>query len=198
MIDYEFAFVLYKGELSLYGIKNGQLLDETCYERIIQEVLMKRAKLRAMNLLKSRSYTEKKLRDKLKSGQYPEVCIENAIAYVKSYGYINDEQYAADYMFYHGNKLNKQQLFCKLKEKGIADDVIQSAYDTFCENGDAPVEEELILQFLNKKRVDSDSLTNREFRNKLIKSLLQKGFAYEKILYAFTLYGKNDEEKCKF
>ena len=50
-IDQEFAFVLYKGELRLYHIKEGQLLSEEDYRTIMQEVLPKRAKLRAMNLL---------------------------------------------------------------------------------------------------------------------------------------------------
>jgi len=50
-IDQEFAFVLYKGELRLYHIKEGQQLSEEDYRTIMQEVLPKRAKLRAMNLL---------------------------------------------------------------------------------------------------------------------------------------------------
>ena len=56
-IDQEFAFVLYKGELRLYHIKEGQQLSEEDYRTIMQEVLPKRAKLRAMNLLQGREYT---------------------------------------------------------------------------------------------------------------------------------------------
>jgi regulatory protein len=198
MIDDEFAFVLYKGELPLYGIKKGQSLDDSEYEKIINEVLMKRTKLRAMNLLKSRAYTEKKLRDKLHMGQYPEVCIEEAISYVKSYGYVNDVQYASDYLFYHGGRLNKQQVFLKLREKGISDEIIQNAYDNFCENGNAPEEEELIAQFLRKKKFGQQGSDRKEEQQKLTRSLLQKGFSYDKILRTFASYGKSDEENCDF
>ncbi len=83
MIDNEFAFVLYKGELHLYGIKKREPIEEKNYDKIMNEVLIKRVKLRAMNLLKSRAYTEKKLRDKLRAGQYPPSCIEEALTYVK-------------------------------------------------------------------------------------------------------------------
>lgn len=194
MIDYEFAFVLYKGELQLYGIKAGEDLNQETYDRIINEVLMKRTKLRAMNLLMSRRYTEKKLRDKLQRGQYPQCCIEEAISYVKSYGYINDEQYASDYLFYHGSQLNKVQVFQKLKERGIEDGIIQKAYNDYCADGDAPEEEKLICRFLRKKGLSAADIKDSERRNKIIRNLLQKGFSYDQILRAVDSYGKNDEE----
>lgn len=52
-IDGEFAFVLYKGELSVYGIKENCEIKEEDYQGIMTKILPKRAKLRAMNLLKS-------------------------------------------------------------------------------------------------------------------------------------------------
>ena len=67
-IDQEFAFVLYKGELRLYHIKEGQQLSEEDYRTIMQEVLPKRAKLRAMNLLQGREYTDGTAADKITAG----------------------------------------------------------------------------------------------------------------------------------
>ena len=64
-IDSEFAFVLYKGELHKYGIKKDEILSEAVYRQLTEEILPKRAKLRAMNLLTKRPYTELKLREKL-------------------------------------------------------------------------------------------------------------------------------------
>ena len=100
-IDQEFAFVLYKGELRSYGLKEGQEITEEAYRDIMENLLPRRAKLRAMNLLKNRSYTEKQLYDKLKAGDYPEEIIEQALDYVRSYHYIDDRQYAEDYIEYH-------------------------------------------------------------------------------------------------
>ena len=95
-IDQEFAFVLYKGELRLYHIKEGQQLSEEDYRTIMQEVLPKRAKLRAMNLLQGREYTTAQLRTKLQQGFYPTEIIEQAIAYVAGFHYIDDLRYAVD------------------------------------------------------------------------------------------------------
>ena len=99
-LDEEFTFVLYKGEVRKYKIVVGKPLAQAAYQELVQEVLPKRAKLRAMNLLTKRPYTEKKLRQKLVEGKYPEDIIDIALAYVKSYGYIDDEAYARDYISY--------------------------------------------------------------------------------------------------
>ena len=70
-------------------------------------------KLRAMNLLKSRPYTVKGLTDKLKDGGYPESVINIAIDYVSSYNYLNDKQYALDYIYTYKNSKNKISKFIK-------------------------------------------------------------------------------------
>ena len=84
-IEQEFAFVLYKGELRLYHVREGEELSEENYFKIMEEVLPKRAKLRAMNLLKDREYTTAQLRTKLRQGFYPENIIEEALSYVSSF-----------------------------------------------------------------------------------------------------------------
>ena len=45
MVDYEFAFVLYKGELPLYKIKKDEPIAEGTYRQIVDEVLTKRGVL---------------------------------------------------------------------------------------------------------------------------------------------------------
>ena len=95
-IDQEFAFVLYKGELRLYHIKESEELRPEDYRTIMQEVLPKRAKLRAMNLLQGREYTTSQLRTKLQQGYYPPEIIEQAIEYVAGFHYIDDLRYAVD------------------------------------------------------------------------------------------------------
>ena len=70
--DEEFTFVLYRGELHRLHIRQGEEIEEDALRAIREEILPKRAKLRAMNLLKNRDYTVRQLRDKLKEGGYPQ------------------------------------------------------------------------------------------------------------------------------
>ena len=50
-VDGEFAFVLYRRELSHYQIREECEVSEESFEQIKKEVIIKRAKLRAMHLL---------------------------------------------------------------------------------------------------------------------------------------------------
>lgn len=103
-IDHEFAFVLYKGELRLHKIEEGDEIEDAVYDRIMKDVLPKRAKLRAMNLLKNRTYTKAQLKDKLLQGGYPEQIADIAVDYVVSYRYVDDEQYVRDFIEYNREK----------------------------------------------------------------------------------------------
>ena len=64
-VDGQFAFILYKGELSRFHIAEDQELSQESYEKIRTEVILKRAKLRAMHLLNDMWRTEAQLREKL-------------------------------------------------------------------------------------------------------------------------------------
>ena len=178
-IDHEFAFVLYKGELSSYQIKEGTEISQGDYEVITKELLPKRATKRAMNLLKERSYTKMQLVQKLKNNYYLDEYIEAAISYVESYGYIDDLLYASDFIAYRSSQLSKRQIEQKLLQKGIESRIIEQAFEGFYEDGNIVEEEKQIRSFLEKKQYVL--LDDEKKKQKLISSLLRKGFSLELI-----------------
>ena len=105
----EFAFVLYKGELSQYGIECGVTVTDTLYDRIMQETVFPRARKRAMNLLMNIDRTEADVRRRL-SEDYPPEAVDNAIQYVKSFGYINDMRYAEEYIRCKAERTSRKQI----------------------------------------------------------------------------------------
>ena len=58
--------VLYKGEIRKLGIEEGCVVTEAVYDKILNEILGKRAIKRAMHLLEKQDRTERQLYDKLK------------------------------------------------------------------------------------------------------------------------------------
>lgn len=179
-IDQEFAFVLYKGELRLYQVKEGQEIDEKAYRGIMEEVLPKRAKLRSMNLLKTKTYTEKQMRDKLKKGEYPESIITEAVEYVKSYGYIDDRKYARDFLEYNMENKSRKRMEQDLYSKGIDKNIIRETVDAVFENGNVPDEIAMAEKILRKKNYDSNVATSKE-KQKIAAFLYRKGFQMETI-----------------
>ena len=180
-IDQEFAFVLYKGELRLYHIKEGEEIRPEDYRTILQEVLPKRAKLRAMNLLQGREYTTAQLRTKLQQGYYPTEVIEQAIAYVASFHYIDDLRYAVDYITYHENSRSRRRIEQDLQGKGISAITIEEAWQNWRENGGVQDEQNMIRELLRKKHYDPDTETDWKERQKIYAFLARKGFSAEAI-----------------
>ena len=184
-IDQEFAFVLYKGELRLYNITVEHEVKDEDYAEIMNTVLPKRAKLRAMNLLQKRTYTEKQLRDKLKEGFYSEEIIEDTISYVKSFHYVDDEQYALDYLTYYEGSKSMRQMEMDLYKKGISKETYRQALFLWKENGGKQDEQEMIRSLLEKKHYSADwDLKNKQ---KLYGFLLRKGYSPDAITRAMRI-----------
>lgn len=179
-LDGEFAFALYKGELSAYHIKKGKEIAKEVYQELTLQVLPKRAKLRAMNLLKAKSYTEEELRRKLKQGFYTDDFIENALSYVKSFGYLDDLSYAMEFIRYRAESLSKMQIQNKLLQKGISKEIVENAFSE-CEGEGIFIEEiKQITAYLNKKNYSPENCDYKE-QQKLIAALYRKGFSVNSI-----------------
>ena len=185
-IDREFAFVLYKGELRLYKLAEGKEIAQKDYEELTKVVLPRRAKLRAMNLLQKRAYTEKQLRDKLEEGCYPEKILEEAIEYVKSYRYVDDVQYAVDYISCYEERKSSKMLEIQLLSKGVSKENIREAFACWREQGGIQDEESMIRELLEKKHYDTEC--DIKEKNRIYGFLLRKGFAPDKIQEAMKMF----------
>lgn len=179
-IDDEFAFVLYKGELRLYEIKEAEKIDEAVYDLIISEMLPKRAKLRCMNLLKSRTYTEKQLRNKLRTGEYSEALIDEALEYVKSYGYVDDRRYSEEFIEYNMTCKSRKRMEQDLLQRGVDKNIICEAFSKMEEDGNRPDEISIAAELLQKKKYNANTASFEEKR-KLAAFLYRKGFGTDTI-----------------
>lgn len=184
-LDQQFAFVLYKGELRLFQIAVGKDLSEEDYHKIMAELLPKRAKKRAMNLLMKREYTVSKLREKLKEGEYPEKCIDEAIEYVGAFHYIDDERYAYSYVVDHVDTRSRRRIEQDLCGKGISKDVIQSAFARWQEEGGEQDEASLMQTLLRKRGYDPET-ASREETMCSARFLVRKGFAWDAVRKALS------------
>lgn len=185
-IDQEFAFVLYKGELRSYHICEDEEIAQADYEEIMNQVLPKRAKLRAMNLLKSREYTTKQLHDKLKEGCYPEDIIEQALNYVAGYHYTDDLRYAETYITDHEGTRSRRRIEQDLIGKGIDRATLEKAWQQWEQKGGVQDEEAMVRRLLDKRHYNPETADLKE-RQKSYGFLLRKGFSPDVICRAITL-----------
>lgn len=165
------CFPLYKKELDTYDLQAEGMLSDGVYQIIFKEVLPKRAKLRAMHLLQQQFRTEQQLRTKLKAAEYPAEVVEEAIAYVKQYHYIDDVRFAKSYIEYRKDSKSMRQLEQELYQKGISRDVFREAADQI----EAPDETAQIQEILRKKGYQQ-GVTEQKDRERILRFLLRKGY----------------------
>ena len=91
---------LYPGEIKKLRLEDGSELEQDEFERIRLEYALPRAKHRAIAILAKRDKTEKELRDKLQQSLIDTKTLEETISYVRTCGYVDDLQYARDYIYF--------------------------------------------------------------------------------------------------
>lgn len=177
--DEGISFVLYKGEKRRFGLQEQEELSTEEYEEIRNEILIKRARKRAMFLLEKMDRTESQLRDKLRQGFYSEDIIDDAVSYVKSFHYIDDNRYAESYVRCQKERKSKRQIQRDLLQKGIKREIIEEALEAEYE---PESEEELILKWIEKRHYNIENSDIKE-KQKMYQFLMRKGFRSEDILH---------------
>lgn len=127
-------------------------------------MIIKRAKLRAMHLLNDMDRTESQLRTKLRQSCYTEDVVEAALAYVKSFGYIDDLDYAKRYIQNRQNQKSKRELYAQLVGKGIERELIELAMEE-CYTGEDD-EIEAIASWQQRGNIIFAMLQEKSSRNK--------------------------------
>lgn len=173
------CFPLYKGEKRRYELRENEELSEEQFQEIRQEILIKRARRRTMHLLEKMDRTESQLRMKLRQGCYPEDVIEDAIAYVKSYHYLDDLRYAQNYVRSQKERKSQRKIQMELAGKGVSREVIQQAVE---EEYQQEKEQELILKWMEKRHYSARTADLKEKR-KMYQFLLRRGFRSNDILH---------------
>lgn len=80
--------------------------------------MIKQAKQKALSLLNYMDRTESQLRQKLKEKSFDEKTIDEAVKYVKSFGYINDVGYAERYILNRQTSKSMREIYAKTMSKG--------------------------------------------------------------------------------
>ena len=182
-------FVLYKGEVFRYHIEKDREISPEIYKEIIEEVLTKRAKLRALHLLEQGDRTKKDLEEKLLKNGYPPEAAEAALAYVESFHYIDDKRYALSYIQNQSGRKGRARIQMELRRKGVPQEYIDQAFQEMEEETDT---EAVIRELVQKKRRGQGPMDEKE-KQRLYGFLLRRGFSTSDILSVLRGFSEDDE-----
>lgn len=193
LVDEGFAFVLYNGELRKYQIEQDRELPDRVYREILEEILKKRARERALYLLKASDKTEAEIRRKLREGFYPQEAIDSTLSFLQEYHLVDDLDYARRYIRTYSSSRSRKRIRFELMQKGLDKQQIGQLLEEEEVSEDSQIE-----AFLRRKGYkglvsreadegDEDAFCtgccerNQKERGRLIMALSRKGFSYEAI-----------------
>lgn len=138
----------------------------------------KKAARKAMRLLEHMDRTEKGLRDKLRQSFTPDA-VDAAIAYVQSYGYLDDSRYARTYIAYRMETKSRQKLIQELIGKGVDKETAVAAWEEEAALA-MPDERALLIRQIEKKYTSGTPLDEKAMR-RLYGYLSRRGFSFSDI-----------------
>ena len=141
----------------------------------------KKARRNPMLLLEHMDRTEKGLSDRLRQAGFSREAAEDAMEYVKSYGYIDDLRYAQNYISYRIHTKSRQKILMELQQKGIDKATAQEAWEEVA-CYEEPDEHGLLRETILKKYEEGSVLEEKELR-RLYGFLQRRGFRQNDIYH---------------
>ncbi|MCR5836893.1 MAG: recombination regulator RecX [Lachnospiraceae bacterium] len=172
-LDSGFTFALYKGEISKYKIFTDEYISEEILNQIVDEVLKKRAKERALYLISDVIKTKKQITDKLEKDCYPKSVIDYVISFLEEYSFVDDYSYACSYVQTYSSRKSVSQLKCDLYKKGIEKSMIESVLSE-CE-----IDEDASIDRLMERGIRKYDINDISGKRKLYAMLMRKGYGYD-------------------
>lgn len=128
------------------------------------------AKKKAMSLLQHMDRTEWQLRDKLLTKGFSEDAVEGAVAYVKSFHYLDDLRFATHFVAIHHEQRSIRRLKQELYQRHVPEEYIDIALESIDRDDSTALR--AAVQKLTKGETDF----SYEEKQKLAGKLYRKGF----------------------
>ena len=176
-VDDKFAFGVSEEQLLKLEIYQGQELEEQELEELKTQLDSDKIYQRALRYIGLRPRSEHEMRDYLKRKEHQPDSIDGCIAQLKQADLLDDAKFARDWIEWRQatTPRSRRKLWAELKQKGIDDELIDSALEKV--DGDREVE--TVKQIIDKKGSRYDT------REKLMSYLGRQGFSYDSIRQAF-------------
>lgn len=120
---------LYPSEIRRCRLEEGASVTEEDLEQMRLRFALPRAKRRAISILAKRDQTEHELRQKLEKSFTDPLSLDQAMDYVKGCGYVDDLQYARDYMETRRKRKSFRMIRMELLKKGIPEDLLALVFE---------------------------------------------------------------------
>lgn len=174
-LDYEPFGPVYLSDIRKLKLAVGEEAEPEKLQAFRKDVFYKRAMNKAVASIQYSEKCEADIRQKLKDLYYDDAIIDATLHRLKEYGYVDDSRYASVYIRSHINRKSRKEIGCFLSSKGIADDMIQEAF----EENQLPEEKDVICNLISKRCALTELDRKKE---KVTAYLIRKGYPYRLVV----------------
>ena len=191
-LDGAFAFGLPALVAHDEGVRIGERIDAARAAALIARDEVARATSAALAFLGYRPRSEKEVRDRLRQKGYAPEAIDDAVARVAGWGYMNDASFARLWVDGRGGSRGRRLLEQELRQKGVERETAREALD------EAALDERAAALEAGRKRLrqlggDDPSATRRRLGGYLVR----RGYGYDTVRATLeSLMGEGDETEA--
>ncbi len=131
--------------------------------------------------------TEKQVRDFLNGKGYLPAVVEYVIEKLRSYNFLDDGAYAESYVESAAKRKGGRLIRMELKSKGVSEEEIDNALENLDEEQEIQTAVGILQKYMRGKTADAPTL------QKAFRYLMGKGFAYDVVKSALSIYGEIEE-----
>ena len=143
---------------------------------------------KALHFISATRKTQEQVRKYLQEKGYLSAVVDYVLEKLNGYDFLNDAEYAKDYVGQAAHKKGVRLIKMQLKAKGLAQDDIDGAITAIQPNAQEDAAKSILQKYMRNKTADRETLA------KAFKYLLSKGFEYDVARGALTAFGEIDEE----
>lgn len=169
-------------------LKVGMVVSPERLSEIQLESEKNTAMDKALYFISATRKTQEQVRKHLREKGYLPAVIEYVLEKLNGYDFLNDAEYAKDYVGQTASKKGARLIKMQLKAKGLEEEDIDGAMATIETGTQEDAAKSILQKYMRNKTADRESLA------KAFKYLLSKGFEYEIARSALTAFGELDDE----
>lgn len=178
-IDGKFAFGLDEAALAKLQLAVGRTVTPEELDGIIAEEERRQAMDASFTLLTYRSRSRKELAQRLQRKQFSETAITAALDRLQELGYLNDEQFARDWL--NARKLQgkgPELIRSELKQKGIDPEIIADVISAYARD---PENIEDVKRLVERKFKQMQDLPPQDAARRITGFLARRGFPVDTV-----------------
>jgi regulatory protein len=185
-IDGQFYCGMALETVILNRLKAGQSVELARLDELQFESEKTTALDKALKHLSASMKTQKEITDFLKRKGYVESVIDYVIEKLQSYGFVDDSEYARQYVQSAEKNKGKKLVSLELQRKGVAADEAERAVGNM--QGESEAAWRVLSKYMRGKEI------TRETLYKALRYLIGKGFDYDTAKEAISRLGDTDED----